>query len=357
MEPVVCMLIAFSLLGTMGNVITLYFFIRKPSSVPHIFIRTLASADLVTCVLTLPINIWMEHSHHNTDSLTLCRTKIFLTTSTIPFASMLIVPIAVDRLLSIFKPYSRGMKKMEAIGIIIAIALCSALFGSIYAMDAHLLLVGPFSQQDNVTSMANLTHALLSNFSQSSNISLCTHGRRFGSREFMENFSLVYSAVFGISGFVTLTLYIIIYAYIVSMRRKFRSLIVIESEDETSAEGDMELENQEKGNKQKGDMMDKSMIKTVVGNIKLGVILFTASIVFIVAYLPAFLMAHKLIPLNLIVFFMYFSYNVLHPLTYVIFDETIRKELFPRTCCRCIFHRSSKQLRAMPTETVVKPLG
>ena len=356
MDPVVFMLAAFIIFGTLGNVITLYFFIKKPTTVPHIFISTLASVDLITCVITIPINIWAEYSDFQTDSILLCRLYAFMTTSTIPFASILMVPIAIDRFLSLFKPYSGGMKKKGAVIIIIAIALCSALFGTIFTMERMIWT----THVPNSTSVLNVSEAL--NVSYRNNSSwkaepYCRHGyTAVVSRDFIEGFDIFYLCVFPVSVFITLVLYIIIYAYIVLMRRKHKHLF--ERKQETPAECTLELTNPDQESDVRGNdgVNNKSFIETFLSNIKLGIILFTTSIVFIVAYLPAFLMIRSLIPYNSFIFYMYFSYNVLHPITYAVFDESIRRQLFSCRCCRYICSRGSEQLRSMPTDTVVESL-
>jgi cholecystokinin A receptor/hypocretin (orexin) receptor 2 len=55
--------------------------------------------------------------------------------------------------------------------------------------------------------------------------------------------------------------------------------------------------------------------------------LFVVTAVFTVAFLPAWLMAHKVIRYNMIVFYMYFSYNVANPIIYAFMNRAFRRDL------------------------------
>ena len=74
--------------------------------------------------------------------------------------------------------------------------------------------------------------------------------------------------------------------------------------------------------------------KTRIANIKTAGILFIVTIVFIVAFLPCWLMAIRLIPPNMIVFYMYFSYNVANPVIYAFFNHAFQKEVRGMLKCR-----------------------
>ncbi|KAH3828678.1 uncharacterized protein LOC127831595 [Dreissena polymorpha] len=63
-----------------------------------------------------------------------------------------------------------------------------------------------------------------------------------------------------------------------------------------------------------------------IANIKTAGILFIVTIVFIVAFLPGWLMATKLIPPNMIVFYCYFVYNVANPVIYAFFNQSFQKK-------------------------------
>ncbi|CAL1540558.1 unnamed protein product [Lymnaea stagnalis] len=67
--------------------------------------------------------------------------------------------------------------------------------------------------------------------------------------------------------------------------------------------------------------------RNLMANIKTAFMLFIVTLVFIIAFLPALLMANNLIPLNLIVFYGYFIYNVANPFIYAFMNQTFREDL------------------------------
>lgn len=71
-----------------------------------------------------------------------------------------------------------------------------------------------------------------------------------------------------------------------------------------------------------------------LANIKTAGILFTVTLVFILAFLPAWLMATKIIARpNMILFYMYFIYNVANPFIYAFFNQTFQQEM--KTVLKC----------------------
>lgn len=71
-----------------------------------------------------------------------------------------------------------------------------------------------------------------------------------------------------------------------------------------------------------------------VANIKTAGILFIVTIVFVIAFLPAWLMATRLIvPPNMIIFYTYFIYNVANPVIYAFFNQSFQKEM--KTVLKC----------------------
>jgi cholecystokinin A receptor/hypocretin (orexin) receptor 2 len=60
--------------------------------------------------------------------------------------------------------------------------------------------------------------------------------------------------------------------------------------------------------------------------------LFVVTVVFIVTFLPAFLMALSIIPYNIIVFYMYFANNVANPVIYSFMNKNFRDDLKTLFC-------------------------
>lgn len=74
--------------------------------------------------------------------------------------------------------------------------------------------------------------------------------------------------------------------------------------------------------------------KGLVANIRTAAMLFVVTAVFIVVFLPAWLMAHQVIPYNMLVFYMYFFYNVANPIIYAFMNKSFRRALMEVIECR-----------------------
>ncbi|KAK7094274.1 hypothetical protein V1264_007917 [Littorina saxatilis] len=75
-----------------------------------------------------------------------------------------------------------------------------------------------------------------------------------------------------------------------------------------------------------------------LANIRTAAMCFVVTLVFIVSFLPAWLMAVKVISYHIVVFYLYFIYNVANPVIYAFMNHAFRKELkrvFQRDLCCC----------------------
>ena len=81
--------------------------------------------------------------------------------------------------------------------------------------------------------------------------------------------------------------------------------------------------------KEKEKKRRKSMKKdrNRMANLKTAAMLFVVTVVFIVTFCPAFLMANMIIPYNMIVFYMYFANNVANPVIYSFMNKNFRDDL------------------------------
>jgi cholecystokinin A receptor/hypocretin (orexin) receptor 2 len=73
--------------------------------------------------------------------------------------------------------------------------------------------------------------------------------------------------------------------------------------------------------------------KYLLANIRTALMLFVVTLVFILAFLPSWLMAHGVVPFHALVFYFYFAYNVCNPIIYAFMNPTFRKELQELICC------------------------
>jgi len=58
-----------------------------------------------------------------------------------------------------------------------------------------------------------------------------------------------------------------------------------------------------------------------MANLKTAVMLFVVTVVFVITFLPAFLMVLNLVPDNIIVFYLYFANNVANPVIYSFMNQ------------------------------------
>lgn len=67
--------------------------------------------------------------------------------------------------------------------------------------------------------------------------------------------------------------------------------------------------------------------KLRMANIKTALMLSIVALTYIVAFIPAWLMAHQVVPMNVIVFYLYFTYNVANPIIYAFLNQSFRNHL------------------------------
>ena len=94
------LLCTLSLVGTAGNALVIYVFSttgRKDELVSNLFILVLALVDFTTCLVIMPFTVFMESVEFTVSSDTVCKLYQFLITFNIPFSSLIMAAIAVDR--------------------------------------------------------------------------------------------------------------------------------------------------------------------------------------------------------------------------------------------------------------------
>ena len=80
-----------------------------------------------------------------------------------------------------------------------------------------------------------------------------------------------------------------------------------------------------------------------LANIKTAIMLFIVTIVFIIAFLPSWLMAHQWLEFNTVVFYMYFAYNVANPVIYAFMNQMFRENMCRIfSSCRMYFNSGGR---------------
>ncbi|KAL3862783.1 hypothetical protein ACJMK2_008731 [Sinanodonta woodiana] len=191
------------------------------------------------------------------------------------------------------------------------------------------------------------------------------------SHDFMNIYQKVYSSFYFISLLVVLILYGMIYRSVSKQRAKRRrqklaGKIKVNTQSQTE-ESSVPLNNSNLNtlspnnlsvkvdidgetvttsltSKQNGDSNEKTSLgkrhrtstkssskerkeSDRLANIKTAMMLFIVTVVFIIAFLPAWLMAYRWLDFKIVVFYMYFVYNVANPVIYAFMNQMFREDL------------------------------
>ncbi|WAR20282.1 NPSR1-like protein [Mya arenaria] len=126
--PAIIYTIILMVIGTPGNTIVLYvYFFKWRKSTSRMFILFLTSLDLVNCITTLPMEIFMMRYSVMLDMPWLCKISRFSTYTMNSSSAAILVAIAVDRYRRICRPHGPqfSAKASKYISICcIALALC-----------------------------------------------------------------------------------------------------------------------------------------------------------------------------------------------------------------------------------------
>ncbi|XP_045163674.2 formyl peptide receptor-related sequence 3-like [Mercenaria mercenaria] len=381
----------FSVIGTVGNALVLYVYIKKRNKLAStVFIITLAGTDFVTCILIIPYTIVLEYVVYYVKYDFLCKFYMFLITSNVPFSAFIMTAIAVDRYLCICHPFTHILNKRIAKMIISLLATVAFILGIITALNYGVY----FKKERNTTQIDERDNAETSDIYQSvinsstqwtevtyvyesvngtspnnvKNVSaiskevieyggMCQPNGLIFSHRFTNIYQKVYSSFFVIVIVVVVVLYILIYKFVSVRRakrrrmRSQRSMYSSYKESPTTfvntraslnngsvkTELDMESVADEPRPKTEKTVFLRRMTireKGLVANIRTAAMLFVVTAVFIIVFLPAWLMAHEVLPYNMLIFYMYFFYNVANPIIYAFMNKAFRRDLKDVIECR-----------------------
>ncbi|XP_012945163.1 uncharacterized protein LOC101857687 [Aplysia californica] len=177
---------------------------------------------------------------------------------------------------------------------------------------------------------------------------------------FFKVFQKLYTGIFMLSCIIVLVLYSLIYRSVIAQRRKklriksaqccllWNATSVDSPHEAAEMTQDIELSHvngderftkrhnsnaaEEPTESHNGALrkcsLSKARIERMrVANIKTAFTLFIVTLVFIFAFLPAWLMALSVLQMNVVVFYMYFIYNVVNPFIYAFLNQNFKTEL------------------------------
>lgn len=189
----------------------------------------------------------------------------------------------------------------------------------------------------------------------------CSPNHFILSEEFMWNYQKFYTAMYLLCLIIVIVLYCAIYRSVLARRtkrqkQKSKSLTLVMSatdnhatppteetqltvvNGETTAEvingSSRDKKNKDKNKKDKARRKSTKKDRNRMANLKTAAMLFVVTIVFVVTYLPAFLMALQLLPYHMIIFYMYFANNVANPVIYSFMNKNFRDDLRKLFCGR-----------------------
>ena len=365
-----------SIMGTAGNALVLYVFYQKEDNkVSTLFIKVLALVDFTTCLIVIPYTIILESREFMIQYDFLCKLYQFLITSNIPFSALIMTAIAIDRYFCICHPYLHILNLWRAKLMTIMLWLFSSGLGVIVSLmygvydhdhlDKVMMPPAGYHQngnqsyvQSNDTNTTDEFHNAFAfihddNFDTNSSklitwIGQCRRNELIISDNFRKHFEIFYSVLYLISLIVVTVLYLLIWCSELTRRRRrarqrSKALPLVQLQNETIATTSVEKAPQAQEEPHGASDEDTSVKDKVVEEslsrestekdnnrkamLKLASMLFVVTVVFIVTFLPAFLMALELMPYNMIVFYMYFVNNVMNPVIYSFMNQNFRDDL------------------------------
>ncbi|XP_069121829.1 cholecystokinin receptor type A-like [Argopecten irradians] len=360
----------FSIVGTIGNFLVLYIYTRKRDrTTSNIFILTLAGTDFLTCLVLIPFNIVALGLDHRLEIDFFCKLYMFLLTCNVPFSAFVMVAIAFDRYFCICHPFLHAINIPRAKAIVLLMAALACVFGILTSMmytiypaplsdsttgsNITCLYTAPSSDQPYNTSLSNVE--LCDDITVTPNVTDTPQGGEdltgvcgpfstiFG-EYFIYVYQKIYAGFYLLSFLIVFVLYGLIYRAIhlrraLKAKRKRSSLFPAAAEISMAETQMTALNGNNVGNN--ADSSDKSVKKKHPGqikdknfyaNIRTAAMLFIVTVVFLLAFLPAWLMAHGWIPYSPIIFYMYFLYNVANPVIYAFMNMSFRADLRSLLC-------------------------
>lgn len=369
---VVCILSVLSVFGTCGNGLVLYVFSSKGNKVTStIFILALAGTDFITCLLIIPLTVVnvAADSYFYFDFV--CKLYQFLITCNVPLAAFIMVAIAVDRYFSICHPFLHAVTPCRARVTVFLLCVFAFVLGTITAMGhstynyvnvtgEEINVAGAPPSSVELSSGATLelsgnesTPETLREWTDADNVSenvrlelvftgTCNVVFVLLTSEFLHSYQKVFASFYLLSLIAVCIIYALIYRSVVQRRewrRRQRSGkpsrsaptlttevedIELRSKNGTENGGVNETQSlnssEKKANKERRDF-------NFLANIRTAAMLFVVTLVFIIAFLPSWLMAVQLVDYKVIVFYCYFVYNVANPVIYAFMNHAFRKEL------------------------------
>jgi len=300
---------------------------------------------------------------------------------------MIMVAIAVDRYLSICQPLVSALTSRRAWIVTTVLVIFAAAIGVCVALMYSVRHYVPLADDDRKqfssnqsTTIAGRRQCLVSMSSDNEIVAtaecpptssqatmievdrgVCYPTDATFSADFIWYFQKVYNSLFLVCFITVVVLYVLIYRSVLQRRsrrlrqkNRSRSLITSFSQRQRNPahlprqslviaveRSELVQPQQEIAMAVSPTTADVATLQAVrdrkrnrVANLKTAAMLFVVTVVFVVTFLPAFLMTVKLLPYNIIVFYLYFANNVANPIIYSFMNHNFRGQLKLMICRR-----------------------
>lgn len=386
---IIIILCIFSVIGTLGNGLVLYVFTRTVGKLTStIFILALAITDFITCSVIIPFTVAGIYLEFVLTYDLVCKIYQFLITCTVPLSAFIMVAIAVDRYICICHPFVHIMTVTRAKYILYILAAFAVVLGLITALGNGVYILEMREVNTTDRGPVNTTVEVYTG--------LCHMSATILPSSFIGIYQKVYSSFYLISFLIVMVLYGMIYSSVTKQRAKRRkqkmgvgknNRNVVNTQCQTD-ESTIPLNNRNHNQNREshklkveieGENVSTSLSKGGVtplsanhengqldaeshpmsrnhsrrqdpnkerrdhdrlANIKTAVMLFIVTLVFIIAFLPAWLMALSVVEFKVVIFYMYFAYNVANPIIYAFMNKMFRENLQKLfgSCRYCLKH-------------------
>ncbi|OWF54283.1 orexin receptor type 2-like [Mizuhopecten yessoensis] len=363
---IICMLAVFSVVGSIGNILVIYVYAqRKDHLTSSVFILALAGTDFITCLIVIPYTIVSIYENYVLRFDAVCKFYNFLITSNVPLSAFIMVAIAVDRYICICHPFVHILTVPRAKTTVSLLGAFACVLGLITALNYDVYQTFPEIAL-NVSNGSTLEQCELIY------TGVCVPTNKIIPQSFREAYQKVYASFFLISVLLVIGLYSVIYRSVISRRAKRQkqkrtkqfSTTMVQTDEttqitsinhtatSTSGAVDTNVEIKENGSCSKvvtqklnnGETVPlksappKNTLKekkdhVLLANIKMAIMLCIVTVVFIIAFLPAWLMALEWITYHEFGFYIYFIYNVANPVIYAFMNPTFRNDLLKLQSC------------------------
>lgn len=354
----------FSVIGTVGNGLVIYVYTHKKDKLTSsVFILALAGTDIITCTIVIPYTIVAIYENYNLMYDAACKLYFFLITSNVPLSAFIMVAIAVDRYICICHPFVHIMTVPRAKAIVSLLGAFACVLGLMTALSYDVYQF-PRDLQDVL--QINVTLERIDNC-QIVYTGGCHQSSKILSLAFSEVYQKIYSSFYLVSILLVMILYALIYRSVLLQRAKRQKQkkrnkpnIAIKSTPATTFSTTMvqtevtsatilcstainvKVDANENGKTEihklnngetvplkspKPTSQKEKKDHTHLANIKTAIMLGVVTIVFTVAFLPAWLMALGWVNFHPFVFYLYFVYNVANPVIYAFMNPMFRQDL------------------------------